>query len=279
MSSDALNELVHRVSAEGVPVHLWNGLTRVSNIRIRSHAVAHEPFVVVDPPSHSSAQRFVKRALDVTMSLVLIVLAAPLMGIAAALIWAHDRGPVLFRQVRIGKDGRPFTVFKLRTMEVDAEARVGELWELNERRGPLFKVARDPRVTPIGNFLRSSALDELPQLFNVLAGQMSMVGPRPALPSETVEFDADLQRRHLTKPGVTGLWQVEANHKESFDEYRRLDLFYVDNWSVALDIAIIVDTVPSIGRRALRALRRSAPSAPVSVASSPSVPQPIEAGP
>jgi lipopolysaccharide/colanic/teichoic acid biosynthesis glycosyltransferase len=210
---------------------------------------------------------------------ILLVMTAPVLAVAAVLIKAHDRGPVLFRQVRIGRGGEPFTLIKLRTMEVDAEARLADLWQRNERHGPLFKVSSDPRITPIGGFLRSAAIDELPQLFNVLAGQMSIVGPRPALPAETAKFDDELQRRHLVRPGVTGLWQVEANHKASFDEYRRLDLFYVDNWSVAMDLAVTIDTLPVIGRRALRALRRPAPSAPAPVGSAAPVPTPIDIGP
>jgi lipopolysaccharide/colanic/teichoic acid biosynthesis glycosyltransferase len=186
---------------------------------------------------------------------------------------------VFFRQVRIARHGEPFTLLKLRTMEVDAEARLAELRHRNERHGPLFKVSGDPRITPIGAFLRSAAIDELPQLFNVLTGQMSIVGPRPALPAETAKFDDELQRRHLVRPGVTGLWQVEANHKASFEEYRRLDLFYVDNWSVAMDLAIVIDTVRVIGRRALWALRRPAPPAPAPVGSAAPVPKPIEVGP
>jgi lipopolysaccharide/colanic/teichoic acid biosynthesis glycosyltransferase len=127
--------------------------------------------------------------------------------------------------------------------------------------------------------LRSAAIDELPQLLNVLTGRMSIVGPRPALPAETAEFDDELQRRNLVRPGVTGLWQVEANHKASFEEYRRLDLFYVDNWSIAMDLAVMIDTVPVLGRRALRALRRPAPPAPAPVGSSSPVPRPIELDP
>jgi lipopolysaccharide/colanic/teichoic acid biosynthesis glycosyltransferase len=186
---------------------------------------------------------------------------------------------VLFRQVRIGRDGEPFTLLKLRTMEVDAEARLAELRHRNERNGPLFKVSSDPRITPIGGLLRSTAIDELPQLINVITGRMSIVGPRPALPAEMAEFDDELKRRHVVKPGVTGLWQVEANHKASFDEYRRLDLFYVDNWSVAMDIAVMIDTVPSIARRGLRALRRPAPSAPAPVDSSLALRHTAEVGP
>jgi exopolysaccharide biosynthesis polyprenyl glycosylphosphotransferase len=272
LPSETLNDLVHRASRAGVAVHLWNGISGVSNTRLVRTTVAHEPVTVLQPPRHGIAQRAGKRVLDVVLSFVLLVVSAPVLAIAAVLIWAHDRGPVFFRQIRVGKDGQPFTVLKLRTMEVDAESRVADLGDRNERHGPLFKVSDDPRVTPIGNFLRASALDEIPQL-------MSIVGPRPALPVETAQFDAELQRRHLVKPGATGLWQVEANHKASFDEYRRLDLYYVDNWSVGLDLSVIIDTVPAIVRRALRALRRPAPSAPVPVISPPPVPKAIEIGP
>ncbi|MGH9119348.1 MAG: sugar transferase [Acidimicrobiales bacterium] len=278
LPSDTVNELVHHLSLAGIPVHLSSGLTGVSRARFRTVALAHEPIVMVRPPRHSAVQELAKRAIDIALAAAMLVLASPILAVAALLIKIHDRGPMLFRQLRIGKDGKPFTVLKLRTMEVDAETRLADLRHHNERNGPLFKVAHDPRVTPVGGFLRASALDEVPQLFNVLAGTMSIVGPRPALPAETAEFDDELGRRHLVRPGVTGLWQVEANHKASFEEYRRLDLFYVDNWSVGLDLAVIIDTVPAITRRALRALRRPAPSAPVPVSSPRPVPRPIEVG-
>jgi exopolysaccharide biosynthesis polyprenyl glycosylphosphotransferase len=278
LPSDTVNELVHQLSQAGIPVHLSSGLTGISRARLDNVALAHEPVVLVRPPRRSRLEAAAKRAVDIVLAAALLVLVSPVLAVAAVLIKAHDRGPVLFRQVRVGKDGRTFTVLKLRTMEVDAEARLAELRQHNERNGPLFKVANDPRVTPIGGFLRASALDEVPQLFNVLAGTMSIVGPRPALPLETAEFDDELQRRHLVRPGVTGLWQVEANHKASFDEYRRLDLFYVDNWSIGLDLAVIIDTLPAVTRRALRAMRRPAPSAPAPVASPPPVPQPVEVG-
>jgi lipopolysaccharide/colanic/teichoic acid biosynthesis glycosyltransferase len=276
--AESLSALVQWLSAMNLPVHLWTGLTGFSYSRLHTIPVAHEPFLVVLPPRQSLPQRAAKRTLDVVVSLALLVLVSPILAVSAALIKLHDRGPALFRQTRIGRYGRPFTVFKLRTMEVDAEARQAELSAHNERKGPLFKLTKDPRVTPIGSILRASAIDELPQLLNVLRGHMSMVGPRPALPAETAEFDDDLHRRHLVRPGVTGLWQVEANEKAAFEEYRRLDLFYVENWSVTFDLAIMFDTLPAIGRRALRALRRQAPSAPVPVASRSSAPQAVEVG-
>jgi lipopolysaccharide/colanic/teichoic acid biosynthesis glycosyltransferase len=139
-------------------------------------------------------------------------------------------------------------------MVTDAEARLDALSERNERQGPLFKVDADPRVTRVGKVLRSTSLDELPQLFNVLGGSMSLVGPRPALPEEVARFDADLLHRHRMPPGMTGLWQVEARDNVSFYAYRHLDLFYVENWSCALDVVVLANTVPVIITRALRSV-------------------------
>jgi exopolysaccharide biosynthesis polyprenyl glycosylphosphotransferase len=279
LSSETVNHLVLALSSDGIPVYLTSGLMAVSRGRLQTLAVAHEPIALVRPARHSTVQHAVKRVLDIALAAILLVLTSPVMAVAALLIKAHDRGPVFFRQVRVGRNGEPFTLIKLRTMEVDAEARLADLRHRNERQGPLFKVSGDPRITPVGGLLRSAAIDELPQLFNVLAGRMSIVGPRPALPVEAAEFDDALQRRHLVRPGVTGLWQVEANHKASFEEYRRLDIFYVDNWSVAMDLAVVIDTVPFISRRALRALRRPASSAPAPVGSPSPVPKPAEVGP
>jgi exopolysaccharide biosynthesis polyprenyl glycosylphosphotransferase len=276
---DAVNELVLNLSTAGIPVYLSSGLSATSRGRLQTLSLAHEPVALVRPPHHSRLQEAAKRVVDVVLASVLLVVTAPVMAVAAVLIKLHDHGPVFFRQVRIGRDGEPFTLIKLRTMEVDAEARLADLRSRNERHGPLFKVSADPRITPIGGLLRSAAIDELPQLFNVIGGTMSIVGPRPALPAETAGFDDEHQRRHHVRPGVTGLWQVEANHKAAFEEYRRLDLFYVDNWSVAMDLAIVLDTVPFIARRALRALRRPAPSAPAPVGSPSPFAKAVEVGP
>jgi lipopolysaccharide/colanic/teichoic acid biosynthesis glycosyltransferase len=175
--------------------------------------------------------------------------------ILIALAIKTDRGPVFFKQVRVGKNGKHFKVFKFRTMVVDAEKRLAELAAANERSGPLFKMDVDPRVTKVGRILRLSSLDEVPQLFNVLSGKMSIVGPRPALPKEVLEFDADLRRRELVKPGITGLWQVEARDSPSFDAYRRLDLFYVDNWTVMGDFEIMLDTFEHLLGRVVGSIR------------------------
>jgi exopolysaccharide biosynthesis polyprenyl glycosylphosphotransferase len=267
--SGALQALLHEVSAIGLPVHLSSGLTGFASSRLRTMPVAHEPFLVLAPLQHSTTQRAVKRTIDLVVSSLALVVSLPVLAAAALAIKLNDRGPVLFRQERVGRDGQPFTCLKLRTMAVDAEDRLADLQEQNERNGPLFKLERDPRVTRVGNMLRATGIDELPQLINVLRGDMSVVGPRPALPSEAETFDPELQQRQVVRPGLTGLWQTEANHKSAFDEYRRLDLFYVKNWSVALDLSILINTIPTLSRRALSALRRSAPSAPAPVSSPP----------
>ena len=146
----------------------------------------------------------------------------------------------------MGLDGHPFMLFKLRTMSVDAEERRAALLGRNERKGPLFKVTDDPRVTPIGKILRATSIDELPQLANVILGQMTLVGPRPALPDEVAQFDEELLERHRVTPGITGIWQVEARDDPSFESYRTLDMFYVENWSLALDLAIIFGTATAV---------------------------------
>ena len=168
-----------------------------------------------------------------------------------------DGGPIFYRQERIGRDGRPFEVVKLRTMIPDASAQLAGLIELNERKGPLFKLSYDPRVTRVGRILRATSIDELPQFFNVLRGEMSLVGPRPALPAEVAQFDVELLERASVSPGITGLWQVEARDSPSFDAYRRLDLFYVDNWSITMDLSILTATFGVVIGRAIRTLRGS----------------------
>ncbi|MDX6203841.1 MAG: hypothetical protein QOJ83_3341, partial [Frankiales bacterium] len=159
-----------------------------------------------------------------------------------------SRGPVLFRQTRAGTGGRPFTVYKFRTMAVDAESRLEELRALNESDGLLFKMRRDPRVTRSGRFLRKYSLDELPQLLNVLRGNMALVGPRPPLPSEVEAYGADVRRRLMVRPGITGLWQVSGRSDLTWEESVRLDLYYVENWSPALDISILWKTLFAVLR-------------------------------
>jgi exopolysaccharide biosynthesis polyprenyl glycosylphosphotransferase len=196
-------------------------------------------------PSAVGWQAIAKRALDVVVAAVALLLVAPVLLVLVVAV-RRDGGPALFRQERVGKDGVRFTVLKLRTMVVDAEARVAELRERNEADGPLFKLRDDPRVTPIGRLLRKTSLDELPQLLNVLRGEMSLVGPRPALPSEVEEWDDELHARLDVKPGITGRWQVSGRSDADFATYRRLDLSYVEEWSLLVDLAILLRTIPTV---------------------------------
>jgi lipopolysaccharide/colanic/teichoic acid biosynthesis glycosyltransferase len=157
-----------------------------------------------------------------------------------------SRGPVIFRQTRIGRDGQPFTIFKFRTMTSDAEACRDELVRRHQQAGLLFKIKDDPRVTPFGRWLRRWSLDELPQLANVVLGDMSLVGPRPALPQEALQYTGDVRRRLLVKPGLTGLWQVSGRSDLSWEQTVRLDLFYVDNWSLGFDFVLLWRTASAV---------------------------------
>lgn len=188
----------------------------------------------------------IKRVLDLVVASLGLVVLAPLFTVIAAWIVVVDGRPVLFRQERVGLHGRPFRVVKFRTMTPDAETRRDELADRNEIRGPAFKVTDDPRLTRTGRVLRATSLDELPQLWNVLLGEMSIVGPRPPLPTEVADYDLWHRRRLSMKPGITGLWQVEARRDEDFDRWVALDLAYIDRWSVWLDLKIMVRTIPAM---------------------------------
>jgi exopolysaccharide biosynthesis polyprenyl glycosylphosphotransferase len=254
LTGEQLNDAVARLSSENLHVHISSGLRGIDRRRISLSPLADETFIHVTPPALSRSQMVAKRVVDVAIGGLSLVLLSPLLVVAALLIWLTDRGPLLFRQERVGLEGESFTLYKLRTMVVDADRQLDDLRDQNGRSGPLFKLARDPRVTPVGRFLRATSIDEVPQLFNVLEGTMSLVGPRPALASEVAQFDARLTRRLAVKPGVTGLWQVEARDLPSFDLYRRFDLMYVQNWSLSLDLAIIARTVTVVALRGLGAL-------------------------
>ncbi len=206
--------------------------------------------------------RFVaKRSIDVVGALVLLLCAAPLVALSAVAIALHDGGPVLYRQVRIGRHGEPFTIVKLRTMVRDAEARQQSIADANTRSGPLFKAAHDPRVTPPGSFLRSACLDELPQLWNVVRGDMSLVGPRPALPGEVAAFDPHhREQRHRVRPGLTGPWQVTPDAHDDFAAYRALDLDYVAEARIGVDLRILVATVALCVRRGRATLLGETPT-------------------
>jgi exopolysaccharide biosynthesis polyprenyl glycosylphosphotransferase len=182
----------------------------------------------------------------VSVSLVSLFLAAPVMAIVAALIKLESRGPVFFRQVRSGLNGRRFVLLKFRSMAHDAERQKVALEEKNEMSGPVFKMRNDPRVTWVGALLRRTSLDELPQLWNVLRGDMSLVGPRPPLPSEVQQYQRWQRRRLSMKPGLTCLWQVNGRNQVDFDQWMKLDMEYIDNWSLGLDFKILARTIPAV---------------------------------
>ena len=203
----------------------------------------------VDHPQLGGFRQVLKSLFDRCAAAVALIMLAPVMAIVAAAIRLHDRGPALFIQLRVGKDGHSFRIYKFRTMVVDAEQRLPQLLASSDLDGVLFKLRRDPRVTAVGAHLRRWSLDELPQLFNVFLGHMSLVGPRPALPDEAEKYAEHVRRRLVVKPGITGLWQVNGRSDLSWDESVRLDLRYVENWSFALDLQILWKTISVILRR------------------------------
>jgi exopolysaccharide biosynthesis polyprenyl glycosylphosphotransferase len=206
------------------------------------------PLLVFRTTPETSWQVLAKMALDIFGALFLLIVTSPLMLASALLIKLTSPGPVFFRQQRSGINGSPFNIFKFRTMATNAEQFQHELASMNEMTGPVFKVTNDPRITRVGKILRKYSLDELPQLFNILRGEMSLVGPRPLPVNEVKRFNDLAHRRRLSvKPGLTCLWQVQGRNKISdFKEWVRLDLEYIDNWSIWLDLAILIRTVPAV---------------------------------
>jgi exopolysaccharide biosynthesis polyprenyl glycosylphosphotransferase len=247
---DYLRRLSWALEGTGVDLVVAPSLTDVAGPRIHVRPLAGLPLLHVDEPELSGARRVGKSLLDVLGSLLGILVASPVLAVAALSITFEDGGPVLYRQTRVGEGGRLFTMLKLRTMVVGAEEHVGSLEELNESDGALFKIRADPRVTRTGRFLRRWSLDELPQLVNVLRRDMSLVGPRPPLPREVARYSEAAQRRLLVRPGMTGLWQISGRADLSWDDSIRLDLWYVENWSFSQDLVILAKTARAVlGRR------------------------------
>jgi exopolysaccharide biosynthesis polyprenyl glycosylphosphotransferase len=190
--------------------------------------------------------RLVKRGIDVFFSLLVLVFTAPLIALISLTIKLDSPGPVLFRQDRVGKAGKPFTLYKFRSMMIGADEQKQLLRDLNEANGPIFKIKDDPRITRVGRLLRRFSLDELPQFYNVLRGDMSIIGPRPPLPEEVAQYQPWHMRRLEIAPGITGLWQVSGRSELPFDEMALLDIYYVEQWSPALDFKILLRTIPTI---------------------------------
>ncbi|KNH23182.1 polyprenyl glycosylphosphotransferase [Arthrobacter sp. ZBG10] len=241
-----LRHLGWELASRNVGLIMAPALTDIAGPRIHTQQVSGLPLIHVTTPTLEGGQRVAKRLFDIIVSAGLIVLAAPIMLVVAILIRIDSQGPILFRQERVGIEGEHFRMLKFRSMVVDAEARLAALATANEGSGPLFKLKNDPRVTRIGAPLRRFSIDELPQLFNVFAGTMSLVGPRPPLPREVEAYESDVRRRLLVKPGVTGLWQVSGRSNLSWQDSVRLDLYYVENWSLAGDLVIILRTARAV---------------------------------
>jgi exopolysaccharide biosynthesis polyprenyl glycosylphosphotransferase len=246
MSGEGLRELAWELEKTDTDLCVAPALLDVAGPRTTIRPVAGLPLLHVDHPEFTGARRVIKAAFDRTVAFGALILTAPLFAFVVLAIRTADGGPALFRQTRVGKDGLAFTVYKFRTMVLDAEKRKAQLAEHNEHDGVLFKIRSDPRITRVGGWLRRWSVDELPQFINVLLGDMSLVGPRPALPDEADRYAEHVRRRLMVKPGMTGLWQVNGRSDLPWEESVRLDLRYVENWSFVLDLQILWKTCSAV---------------------------------
>jgi exopolysaccharide biosynthesis polyprenyl glycosylphosphotransferase len=228
-----------------VSVHIMR-VGQIDRVLAMSAQVGRRSLPRATRAQRQAAVLVTKSAFDKIIATAALIAFSPILALITLAIVLHDGGPALFTQTRVGKDGQPFTVLKFRTMVPDAEARKEALLALNEGDGLLFKMRKDPRITAIGSFLRRTSLDELPQLINVLLGDMSLVGPRPALPVEAALYSAGVSRRLQVKPGMTGLWQISGRSDLSYEDAVRLDLRYVENWTLALDLQILWKTCAAV---------------------------------
>lgn len=247
LGPEGIRDLSWQLEKLGVDLVVSPGIVDVAGPRLTVRPVGDLPLIHVDKPQYQGAKRFQKRAFDVCFSLLALLAASPVMIAAAVAIKVTSRGPVFYCSQRIGLDGVPFRMIKFRSMVVDADRRLAEVADLNDSvGGVLFKVRSDPRVTGVGRLLRRYSVDELPQFINVLRGDMSVVGPRPPLRCEVETYDHRVRRRLLVRPGITGLWQVSGRSDLSWEDSARLDLSYVENWSMLSDLAIAAKTVTVI---------------------------------
>jgi exopolysaccharide biosynthesis polyprenyl glycosylphosphotransferase len=248
LSGQALRRLGWGLEERNVELVVSPGIIEVAGPRLSIRPVAELSLLHLERPAISGARRISKNVFDRVVGVALTMLMLPVMIAIALAIKIGSPGPVLFRQTRIGVDGSEFTMLKFRSMVMDAEARKAELLASNDGNGVLFKMKKDPRVTSVGAIIRRFSLDELPQLWNIVRGDMSLVGPRPPLPEEVAEYSDDATRRLRVRPGLTGLWQVSGRSDLSWEESLRLDLRYVDNWTLALDLAILWRTLRAVLR-------------------------------
>ena len=242
LGPEQLRRLAWDLEPTGADLLVAPSLVEVAGPRLSIRPVSGLPLLHVEQPSFSGGRRYFKSVFDRLTAAAALVLLSPLLLVVALAIRIDSPGPAIFKQERIGKDGRPFRLYKFRSMVVDAEAQRSNLLEHNDRDGLMFKMHADPRITRVGGWIRRYSIDELPQLVNVAVGQMSLVGPRPPLPDEVEKYADHVRRRLLVRPGLTGLWQVSGRADLSWEESIRLDLRYVDNWSFALDLQILWKT-------------------------------------
>ncbi len=232
---------------QGIVVRFLPRIFNLDRARPTAEDLAGDPLLTLSSGPLDGWPVFLKRTLDLVLSAMLLTILSPLLLVTAVLIKLTSTGPVFFRQRRIGLNKRQFWIYKFRTMVVDAEKRMAELEKFNEASGPVFKIRDDPRITPIGRFLRTTSIDELPQLFNVLKGDMSLVGPRPLPLRDYQGFDQDWHRRRFSvRPGITCLWQVYGRSSIPFEKWMELDMQYIDEWSLWLDLKILAGTIPAV---------------------------------
>jgi exopolysaccharide biosynthesis polyprenyl glycosylphosphotransferase len=243
-----LRRLAWELERDDIDLIVSSSLVDTAGDRITVRPVDGLPMMHVEHPRLIGGRRLVKAAFDVSLAALLLVLLSPVFAAIALIIKFNSRGPVFFRQVRVGRGGEMFRMYKFRTMHTGAEQRLRHMHAQNEFGGVLFKIREDPRVTRPGRLLRRHSLDELPQLINVLLGEMSLVGPRPPLPSEVEQYPQDMRRRLVVKPGMTGLWQVSGRSDLSWEDSIRLDLRYVENWSLTVDLVILMRTAMVVMR-------------------------------
>ncbi|MHB1355767.1 MAG: sugar transferase [Anaerolineae bacterium] len=229
-----------------VAVHIIPDLYQLTLSRVGMTNLNGIPLLSLHEPALRDWQVLLKRTLDVILSIVVLVILSPVILVTVIAILIDSKGPIIFSQERVGKDDRAFKLYKFRSMHVGAEERVGILAEHNEASGPLFKIRNDPRCTKVGKFIRRASIDELPQFWNVLKGDMSIIGPRPALRSEVEKYEPWHLRRLEVSPGITGLWQVSGRSDLTFDEMVLLDVYYIENWSPILDLGILLKTIPTV---------------------------------
>jgi exopolysaccharide biosynthesis polyprenyl glycosylphosphotransferase len=245
-SARQMRRAAWELGSSGVQIMLVPGVTDVSSDRVRIRPAAGLHLMELEGPRAHRASRISKRLFDVIGASTLLIVFSPVMAATALAIRRHDGGPVLFRQRRVGRDGESFDCLKFRSMVVDAHEMVSDVDNMNGNDHVLFKAAEDPRVTPPGRVIRRYSLDEMPQFINVLRGDMSLVGPRPPLQSEVDRYTPDIRQRLAVRPGMTGLWQVSGRSDLSWEDAVRLDLYYVDNWSLVQDVAILARTMSAV---------------------------------